>query len=157
MQNLNLEYSKRWLLQSNELEKTWIWHLKFYTLFLIERYDNLYAYFQVKRTFLYYITKAYIPTMLLVVFNIGSYWIPDTAEPARVTLIITTFLASILILQSVTEETVKVSYLTSMQIFLMVNIGFLVTAILQYLCILYLRARKEKVCSQNFVFFYHYL
>ena len=62
-------------------------------------YDVLVLTFVVTRSFLYYLYVAYIPIMLLMVFNNASYWIPDTALPARVTLIVTTFLTSTYILQ----------------------------------------------------------
>ena len=99
---------------------------------IVEYFDALYAYFEVERTFIYYLNKAYIPTMLLVCFNLGSYWIPDRAVPARVSLIITTFLSSMFILMSVTDETVKVSYISAMLVFMLVNIAFLVTASLDH-------------------------
>ena len=87
------------------------------TLDSSEYHDNLVVTFVVRRTFLYYLYRAYIPIMLLMVFNIGSYWIPDTALPARVTLIVTTFLTNVFILQSVSEQTVRVSNTTSLQVY----------------------------------------
>ena len=89
-----------------------------YLLFSDSSYphDNLIVKFVVKRTFLYYVYRAYIPIMLLMIFNIGSYWVPDTALPARVTLIVTTFLTNTFILQSVSEQTVRVSTSTSLQV-----------------------------------------
>lgn len=119
-------------------------------LILGESFDVLLAYFEVERTFTFFLNKAYIPTMLLVFFNLGSYWIPDQAVPARVSLIITTFLSSMFILMSIMDETVKVSYITSMQIFMIVNISFLMTAIIQFLTILHLRSKKVKVSNTSF-------
>ena len=69
-----------------------IFYQSFYLPDSSEEHDNLVLTFVVRRTFLYYLYRAYIPIMLLMVFNIGSYWVPDTALPARVTLIVTTFL-----------------------------------------------------------------
>jgi len=107
---------------------------------LIEhRFDNIYLILRFKRNTIYYVYKAFIPTILLSIFNIGSYFIPDNAMPARVTLIITTFLASTLILQSVTEQTIQVPYTTSMQLFLLINI---------ILLLLFLKGRTANV-SKN--------
>ena len=69
--------------------------------------------------------------------------------PARVTLIITTFLASTLILQSVTEQTIQVPYTTSMQLFLLVNIMFLLLSIFQYLALLFLKGRDASVSNKK--------
>jgi len=116
---------------------------------LIEhRFDNIYLILRFKRNTIYYVYKAFIPTILLSIFNIGSYFIPDNAMPARVTLIITTFLASTLILQSVTEQTIQVPYTTSMQLFLLINIMFLLLSIFQYLLLLFLKGRTANV-SKN--------
>lgn len=108
-----------------------------------EAYDNLIVNFKVKRTFLYFVYRIYSPTILLLVFNLGSYWIPASAVPARVTLIVTTFLASTFILQSVSEQTVKVPYTTPMQLFLLVNIVFIVFAIVEYVVILYFMMEEK--------------
>ena len=104
--------------------------------------------FHVQRTSVYYVYKAFVPTIFLTILNLGSYWIPDTAMPARVTLIITTFLANMFILQSVSEQTVKVSYTTAMQLFLLVNILFLMTSIIQYLILLNM---KNKIRLVSFI------
>ena len=103
--------------------------------------------FSFKRTFTYYLYRAYLPTMVLMVFNFGSYWVPPSAIPARVTLIVTTMLANAFILQSATEETVKVNYTTPMQLFLIINVMFIVTAIVQYLVVLLFRTRHKKNVS----------
>ncbi|XP_057310834.1 uncharacterized protein LOC130648762 [Hydractinia symbiolongicarpus] len=56
-------------------------------------------------------------------------------------MIVTSFLANVFILQAVSEETVKVSYTTPMQMFLVVNITLIVLALIEYLFILH---GKEK-------------
>ena len=92
---------------------------------------------------LHFIYRAYIPTILLMVFNFVSYWIPHTAIPARVTLIVTTFLTLMLILQSVSEQSAKATSTTSLQIFLMFSVILVVVAIIEYLVVLYLDDIKE--------------
>lgn len=78
-----------------------------------------------------------------MIFNFGSYWIPATAVPARVTLIVTTFLASTFILQSVSGETVKVSYTTPLQLFMLVSVVLIVVAIVEYMVVLFIKERHE--------------
>ncbi|XP_057311142.1 glycine receptor subunit beta-like isoform X1 [Hydractinia symbiolongicarpus] len=107
-------------------------------------YDRLEVHFIVKRTFVYFVHRAYIPTIVLMVFNMGAYWVPPSAVPARMTLIVTTLLAIVVILQSVTEQTVKVPYTTPMQLFLIVNVLFIVIAVMETLLVLYLKNRKHE-------------
>ena len=86
-------------------------------------YEWLILKFVVRRAILYFVYKVYIPMFLLVVFNIGSYWIPDTALPARMSLIVTTFLSSVFMLQSVSGDNVRTTTTTSLQVFITVSIG----------------------------------
>lgn len=81
-----------------------------------------------------------------MVFNMGAYWVPPSAVPARMTLIVTTLLAIVVILQSVTEQTVKVPYTTPMQLFLIVNVLFIVIAVMETLLVLYLKNRNHVSC-----------
>ncbi|XP_057291821.1 glycine receptor subunit alpha-3-like [Hydractinia symbiolongicarpus] len=114
-----------------------------------EIYDNLIVTFKVKRTFLYFVYRVYVPTILLMIFNFGSYWIPATAVPARVTLIVTTFLASTFILQSVSGETVKVSYTTPLQLFMLVSVVLVVVAIVEYMVVLFIKERHKKLRKKS--------
>ena len=101
-------------------------------------YDRLIVTFVVRRTFLYFLYRTYIPIMLVMILNMGSYWIPHTAIPARICLIGTTFLTNVFILQGVTEQTVRVDVTTSLQMFVLVNIVMVVVALLQYIAVLHL-------------------
>ena len=86
-------------------------------------FEHLILKFVVRRAILYFVYKTYIPMILLVVFNIGSYWIPDTALPARMSLIVTTFLSSVFMLQSVSDDNVRTTTTTSLQVFITFSIG----------------------------------
>ncbi|XP_057311039.1 gamma-aminobutyric acid receptor subunit alpha-2-like isoform X2 [Hydractinia symbiolongicarpus] len=108
-----------------------------------ESFKLLHMHFYVKRTFMYFVYRAYIPSVLLSVFSFASFWIPDTAVPARIGIIVTGFLANVFILQGVSEQTVKVSYTTPMQIFLVVNISLIICALIEYVIILQLQRRKK--------------
>ena len=108
-------------------------------------YDRLIVTINIKRTIMYYLFRVYIPTSVLMVFNFGSYWIPASAVPARATIIVTTMLANAVILQSVTEEIVKVSYTTPMQLFLLVNALFIMVAIIEFIIVLMVIRTYNKV------------
>ena len=96
-----------------------------------------------KRSLMYYIFQMYAPTMLLMILNFSSYWIPDEAVPARITMIVTTFLTITFNLQAATDSTVKISYINPMQWFLGVNILFIVASVVQYMILLTLKNKKR--------------
>ena len=106
-------------------------------------YDNLKLTFTFKRSYLYVLYRVYIPISLLMIFNMGSYWIPDTAIPARMGLIMTTFLTNIFILQSVSDQTVATTTTTSLQVFVLFSIIMIVLAMVEYMVVLRLKTRKK--------------
>ncbi|XP_057311180.1 glycine receptor subunit alpha-2-like [Hydractinia symbiolongicarpus] len=114
-----------------------------------ENYNNLLLTFVVHRTFAFYFYRMYAPTVVLMVFNFGSFWIPPSAVPARVALIVTTLLINVVILQSVTEQIVKVEYVTAMQLFLLINILFVLLAVVEYLVVLALEIRKTQTQQKS--------
>ena len=86
-------------------------------------YDHLTLTFVVRRTMIYFMYEVYIPMFLLLIFNTASYWVPDTALPVRMTLVVTTFLSSVLMLQKVNNGNVRSSTTTALQIFVTFSIG----------------------------------
>lgn len=121
------------------------------SIFLLKDESASWSYLEttmiVKRTILYYIFRVYIPSMLLMIIICGTFWVPDRAVPARVTMIITSFLTNMLLLQSISETIVKIRYVTPMQLFLLVNTTMIVFAMVEYLTVLTL---KRKVCVTAF-------
>lgn len=111
---------------------------------LILAWEYLEARFVVRRMYLHFIYRVYIPIVLLMIFNFGSYWIPQNALPARVTLIMITFLTITFILQSVSAQTAKAATSTSLQVFLVFSILLVVVAMLEYLFILWLGREKKE-------------
>ena len=85
---------------------------------------------------MHYVFQAFAPSILLIILNFCSYWIPRKAVPARVALIVTTFLTSTFILQSATESVVRISYVSPMQLFLVVHVFFIVVSVIQYILVL---------------------
>ena len=86
-------------------------------------YDRLHLTFIVRRSALFFVYKIYILMFLLIIFSVGTYWVPETALPARMTLIVTTFLSSVFMLQSVSDNHVRTPTTTSLQIFITFSIG----------------------------------
>ena len=48
--------------------------------------------------------------------------------------------------QAVSNQTIRVTDTTALQVFIVVNIGLIVVAIVEYLVVLVLRRRDEQVC-----------
>ena len=117
--------------------------------FLSETFQALEAQVKVKRTFLYHLYSGYMPSSLLVILTWGTFWIPATAVPARVTLIVTNFLTTIFVIQQEGLKIIRVEYTTAVQIFLVVNLFFVLLSMVEYLVVLNVRPRRKKV-SQHF-------
>ena len=100
-----------------------------------EVFPRLRISFHMDRTFSYYLYRSYIPSIFLVMLSWGTFQIPANAYPARVTLIVSTFLASTFILQYASSEYTKVEYTTAIEIFLLVNICFIMTAMFEYMMV----------------------
>ncbi|XP_057310518.1 gamma-aminobutyric acid receptor subunit alpha-2-like [Hydractinia symbiolongicarpus] len=109
-----------------------------------QTFKILKVHFFVKRTLMFHIYRTYIPSILLLAFAFGTFWVPDTAVPARMGMIVTSFLSSIFILQAVSEKTVKVPYTTPMQMFLVVNITLIVFSMVEYIVVLQLKRKSDK-------------
>ena len=93
-------------------------------------FQFLIATFVMKRQAQYYILRGFIPSSLLVCLTWASFWLPTSSYPARIALIVTSFLTSIVLYQG---STLHVHQMTVMQIFLFGNISFIVVTLLEYL------------------------
>ena len=111
---------------------------------------NLWLRFVIERSLMYYVFQAFAPSILLMVLNFSSYWIPDQAVPARIALIVTTFLTSTFILQSATESIVRISYVSPMQLFLVVHVFFIVVSIIEYIFVLTIFPKVTIVRNHEF-------
>ncbi len=122
--------------------------------FLAEPFLILKADFFIDRLLLFYFYHIYIPGSLLVALSWSSFWIPVTAVPARVTLIVTNFLSSLLVFNAVGHSIPKVSYQTPLELYALVNTVFIVFAMLEYIVVLKFpnfttKASKVEVRSQT--------
>eukprot|EP00112_Aurelia_sp_Birch-Aquarium-sp1_P018049 Seg425.4 transcript_id=Seg425.4/GoldUCD/mRNA.D3Y31 product="Gamma-aminobutyric acid receptor subunit rho-1" protein_id=Seg425.4/GoldUCD/D3Y31 len=110
-----------------------------------ETFQALEAEVKVKRTFTYHLYSGYMPSCLLVVLTWGTFWIPARAVPARVTLIVTNFLTTIFVIQQEGLKIIRVDYTTAVQIFLVVNLFFVLLSMVEYLVVLNVRScHKEE-------------
>ncbi|XP_066928029.1 pH-sensitive chloride channel 2-like [Clytia hemisphaerica] len=94
------------------------------------RYQYMIATFVLKREPQYYILRGFIPSSLLVCLTWASFWLPTSSYPARVALIVTSFLASIVLYQGSTLHSIQ---MTVMQVFLFGNISFIMVTLMEFL------------------------
>ena len=73
-----------------------------------EMFPSLEISFMLERTLSYYLFRTFVPMSCLVVLTWSTFWLPPTAFPARVTLIVTNFLSSVFVYQSESLQITKV-------------------------------------------------
>lgn len=93
----------------------------------------------------YYIIHIYIPSTLIVVLSWVSFWLNREAVPARVALGITTVLTMTTLISSTNAALPKISYLKSIDIFLLICFVMVFASLLEYAAVSYL-ANK---CKRN--------
>ena len=85
-----------------------------------------------------------MPNIFLVMLTWATFWIPADAVPARVTLIVTNFLATVFVIQQELAKIIRVEYTTAMQLLLITNLVFVSLAMVEYLVVLNI-TKKRKV------------
>ena len=110
---------------------------KYFTFLFTEQiFQNLDLSFKFQRSITHHLTHVYIPSSFLVIMTWGTFWLPSSTYPARVTLIVTNFLASTYILQGDIANITRVPYATALEVFLLGNITFILAAMLEYIIVL---------------------
>ena len=120
--------------------------LFFFPLSSLEFFPLLYIHLHVKRTVSYYIFRSYVPSSFLVVMTWGTFWLPPTTYPARVGVVVTNFLASAFILQGASAMYTKVPYTTAIEVYLLVNITFILAVMLEYIAVIQTTGFTLMVC-----------
>lgn len=92
---------------------------------------------------MYYIFQMYIPCVCIVALSWVSFWINHEAVPARVALSITTVLTISYMRGSVNAGMPRVSYLKSIDYFLLGGFVFIFMTLLEYVLVLK-QSRKLK-------------
>lgn len=89
-----------------------------------------------RRRSMYYIFQMYIPCVCIVALSWVSFWINHEAVPARVALSITTVLTISYMRGSVNAGMPRVSYLKSIDYFLLGGFVFIFMTLLEYVLVL---------------------
>ncbi|EDO43148.1 predicted protein, partial [Nematostella vectensis] len=105
-------------------------------LFSAATFASLKAVFSFKRRIEFFIFSAFTPAIILVILSWCCFWISSQAVPARVSLGITTILTTILLSSSVNSNMPRVSYIKSIDYFLLTNFGFIFFSFLEYVIVL---------------------
>ena len=118
--------------------------------FHAEDFYELVITFILDRNLSFYLYHYYLPSVLLVLLTLASFWIPPKAVPARITLIVINFLAINVILEDIIDNITKLPYRTLLEIFQTLNQVFILIAMIEY--VLALRFRDKRVSNEK-VFF----
>ena len=92
----------------------------------------------------YYLIQIYVPSTLIVVLSWVSFWLSRDAVPARVALGITTVLTMTTLISSTNAALPKISYLKSIDVFLVTCFVVVFASLLEYSSVSYLGNRCKK-------------
>ncbi|XP_038055629.1 gamma-aminobutyric acid receptor subunit beta-like [Patiria miniata] len=95
-------------------------------------YPRLSMSFLLKRNIGYFVLQTYLPSILLTILSWVSFWINHEATSARVALGITTVLTMTTISTSVRQSLPRISYIKSIDIYVVTCFGFVFSALLEY-------------------------
>ncbi|XP_032240577.2 gamma-aminobutyric acid receptor subunit gamma-3 isoform X2 [Nematostella vectensis] len=107
-------------------------------------FASLKATFRFRRRMDFYLSSIYVPEVILVVLSWTTFFITPTAVPARTALSITTILTTILLSSSVNSGMPKVSYMKSIDHFMLISFGFIFAALIEYIIVLNSPSRFTK-------------
>ncbi|VDK56845.1 unnamed protein product [Anisakis simplex] len=114
-------------------------------------YQRLSLVFQLKRSVGYFIFQTYLPCILIVMLSWVSFWINHEATSARVALGITTVLTMTTISTGVRQSLPRISYVKSIDIYLVMCFVFVFAALLEYAAVNYSywggRARQHEIAE----------
>ena len=112
-------------------------------------FSGLTATIKFQRRSTYYIFQMYIPCVLIVALSWVGFWIDHESVPARVALSITTVLTISYMRGSVNENMPKVSYLKSIDYFLLGSFSFIFMTLIEYVLVLKLARKKKHGASRS--------
>lgn len=108
----------------------------FFFSFGLGSFDSLRVFFTFKRRTSYFIIQYYLPCAFIVLLSWLGFWINRNAVPARVSLTITCILTSMLLFSSVNSSLPRISYLKSVDYYLITSFGFIVASTIEYALVL---------------------
>uniref|UniRef100_A0A1I7YMI0 Gamma-aminobutyric acid receptor subunit beta-like n=1 Tax=Steinernema glaseri TaxID=37863 RepID=A0A1I7YMI0_9BILA len=100
-------------------------------------YQRLSLVFQLQRSVGYFVFQTYLPCILIVMLSWVSFWINHEATSARVALGITTVLTMTTISTGVRQSLPRISYVKSIDIYLVMCFVFVFAALLEYAAVNY--------------------
>ncbi|KAJ8027933.1 Gamma-aminobutyric acid receptor subunit beta-3 [Holothuria leucospilota] len=95
-------------------------------------YPRLSMSFRIRRNIGFFILQTYLPSILIVILSWVSFWINHEATAARVALGITTVLTMTTISTSVRATLPRISYIKSIDIYVVTCFAFVFAALLEY-------------------------
>lgn len=110
---------------------------------LSETFAGLTATIRFRRRTMYYIFQMYIPCICVVILSWVSFWIDETDGSDRVGLGIATVLTISFMRGSMNDSVPRVSYLKSVDYFLLGSFVFVFMTLIEYVLVLK-QTRKEK-------------
>lgn len=107
-------------------------------------YSRLSCRFVFVRSLGYYVIQIYVPSCLIVVLSWVSFWLSRDAVPARVALGITTVLTMTTLISSTNASLPKISYLKSIDVYLVTCFVMVFASLLEYAAVSYLSNRQKR-------------
>lgn len=117
--------------------------LHYFPFYSSEPFAGLTATIRFRRRTMYYIFQMYIPCICVVILSWVSFWIDDTDGSDRVGLGIATVLTISFMRGSMNDNVPRVSYLKSVDYFLLGSFVFVFMTLIEYVLVLK-QTRKEK-------------
>lgn len=93
--------------------------------------------------------NIYIPTILIVLMSMLTFWIPRQAVPARITLGVTSLLT--IITKQYQSSMPNVSYIVALNIWLSSCVAFVFCSLLEYAIVITLEKNVTKIRPLNVV------
>lgn len=112
-------------------------------------FSALSASFQLNRENGYHLLQTYIPTIMIVAISWVSFWLEQTATPARVTLGVTTLLTLTSLAAGVRAELPPVSYLKAIDVWIGSCMFFVFGALLEFVLVHHLAKKRKRQNSQR--------
>ncbi|XP_046920573.2 glycine receptor subunit alpha-2 isoform X1 [Dermatophagoides farinae] len=112
-------------------------------------YSRLTAIFFIRRKFMQSLLDVYIPIALFVIVSWGSFWIEITAAPARITLGVTVMLTMVTMARSAREKLPTISYIHSLDLWILSCIIFVFASIVEYVAVNYIYHRKKRFWAKK--------
>lgn len=101
----------------------------------------------------FYFINVYIPTVLIVIMSMLTFWIPPDAVPARITLGVTSLLT--IITKQYQASLPNVSYIVALNIWLSCCIAFVFFSLLEFATVIALNGHvknQKSIQKKDFIF-----